>query len=105
MLQQTSSLSHETKAMILESRFIKNNIAQFNENFNPKTVGAMIVNWAKEHSELNYRMSKMYVVKKDIKANGIQYKRGQKLLEKPQNVETREINFYNKKTRAAMKNY
>ena len=40
MLQTTSSLSHETKAMILESRFIRTNIAQFNENFNPKKVGA-----------------------------------------------------------------
>lgn len=103
MLQKTSSLSHETKAMILESRFIKNNIAQFNKNFNPKAVGAMIVNWAKKHKELNYKMSKMYVVKKDIKANGVSYKRGQQVLEKPQGVETREINFYNKKTRAAMK--
>ncbi len=49
MLQKTSSLSHETiKAMILESRFIRTNIAQFNENFNPKKVGAVIVNWEKK---------------------------------------------------------
>ena len=64
MLQKTSSLSHETKAMILESRFIRTNIAQFNESFNPKKTGAAIVNWEKKNHELNYKMRKMYVVKK-----------------------------------------
>lgn len=103
MLQTTSSLSHETKAMILESRFIRTNIAQFNESFNPKKVGAAIVNWEKKNQELNYKMRKMYVVKKDIKVNEVSYKRGQKLLEKPEGVETREINFYEKNTRTAMK--
>ena len=103
MLQTTSSLSHETKAMILESRFIRTNIAQFNENFNPKKVGAAIVNWEKKNQELNYKMRKMYVVKKDIKVNEVSYKRGQKLMEKPNGVETREINFYEKNTRTAMK--
>ena len=103
MLQKTSSLSHETKAMILESRFIRTNIAQFNENFNPKKVGAAIVNWEKKNQELNYKMRKMYVVKKDIKVNEVSYKRGQKLMEKPDGVETREINFYEKNTRTAMK--
>ena len=103
MLQKTSSLSHETKAMILESRFIRTNIAQFNENFNPKKVGAAIVNWEKKNHELNYKMRKMYVVKKDIKVNEVSYKRGQKLMEKPKGVETREINFYEKNTRTAMK--
>ena len=103
MLQKTSSLSHETKAMILESRFIRTNIAQFNESFNPKKVGAAIVNWEKKHQELNYKMRKMYVVKKDIKVNEVFYKRGQKLMEKPNGVETREINFYEKNTRTAMK--
>ena len=103
MLQKTSSLSHETKAMILESRFIRTNIAQFNENFNPKKVGAAIVNWEKKNHELNYKMRKMYVVKKDIKVNEVSYKRGQKLMNKPDGVETREINFYEKNTRTAMK--
>ena len=103
MLQKTSSLSHETKAMILESRFIRTNIAQFNEDFNPKKVGAAIVNWEKKNRELNYKMRKMYVVKKDIKVNGVSYKRGQKLMENPEEVETREINFYEKNTRTAMK--
>ena len=86
MLHKTSSLSHETKAMILESRFIRTNIAQFNENFNPKKVGAAIVNWEKKNHELNYKMRKMYVVKKDIKVNGVYYRRGQKLMEKPDGV-------------------
>lgn len=103
MLQKTSSLSHETKAMILESRFIRTNIAQFNENFNPKKTGAAIVNWEKKNHDLSYKMRKMYVVKKDIKVNGVSYKRGQKLMEKPEGVETREINFYEKNTRTAMK--
>lgn len=89
--------------MILESRFIRNNIAQFNESFNPKRVGAAIVNWEKKNQELNYNMRKMYVVKKDIEVNEVSYKRGQKLLEKPDGVETREINFYEKNTRTAMK--
>lgn len=102
-MQTTSSLSHETKAMILESRFIRTNIAQFNENFNPKKIGAAIVNWEKKNQELNYKMRKMYVVKKDIKVNEVSYKRGQKLMEKPDGVETREINFYEKNTRTAMK--
>ena len=103
MLQTTSSLSHETKAMILESRFIRTNIAQFNKDFNPKKIGAAIVNWEKRHHELNYKMRKMYVVKKDIKVKEVSYKRGQKLMEKPDGVETREINFYEKNTRTAMK--
>ena len=103
MLQKTSSLSHETKAMILESRFIRTNIAQFNENFNPKKIGAAIVNWEKKNHDLSYKMRKMYVVKKDIKVEGVSYKRGQKLMEKPDGVETREINFYEKNTRTAMK--
>ena len=103
MLQKTSSLSHETKAMILESRFIRTNIAQFNESFNPKKVGAAIVNWEKKNHELSYKMRKMYVVKKDIEVNEVSYKRGQKLMEKPDGVETREINFYEKNTRTAMK--
>ena len=103
MLQKTSSLSHETKAMILESRFIRTNIAQFNESFNPKKTGAAIVNWEKKNHDLNYKMRKMYVVKKDIKVNEVSYKRGQKLMEKPDGVETREINFYEKNTRTAMK--
>lgn len=103
MLQKTSSLSHETKAMILESRFIRTNIAQFNESFNPKKTGAAIVNWEKKNHDLSYKMRKMYVVKKDIKVNEVSYKRGQKLMEKPNGVETREINFYEKKTRTAMK--
>lgn len=103
MLQTTSSLSHETKAMILESRFIRTNIAQFNENFNPKKIGAAIVNWERKNRDLNYKMRKMYVVKKDIKVKEVSYKRGQKLLEKPDGVETREINFYEKNTRTAMK--
>ena len=103
MLQTTNSLSHETKAMILESRFIRTNIAQFNENFNPKKTGAVIVNWEKKNQDLNYKMRKMYVVKKDIKVEEVSYKRGQKLMEKPDGVETREINFYEKKTRTAMK--
>lgn len=103
MLQTTSSLSYETKAMILESRFIRTNIAQFNENFNPKKTGAAIVNWEKKNQDLNYKMRKMYVVKKDIKVKEVSYKRGQKLMEKPDGVETREINFYEKNTRTAMK--
>lgn len=103
MLQKTSSLSHETKAMILESRFIRTNIAQFNENFNPKKIGAAIVNWEKKNHDLSYKMRKMYVVKKDIKVGEVSYKRGQKLMEKPDRVETREINFYEKNTRTAMK--
>ena len=103
MLQKTSSLSHETKAMILESRFIRNNIAQFNEDFNPKKTGAAIVNWEKRNHDLSYKMRKMYVVKKDIKVNEVSYKRGQQLMEKPKGVETREINFYEKQTRTAMK--
>lgn len=103
MLQKTSSLSHETKAMILESRFIRTNIAQFNGNFNPKKTGAAIVNWEKKNHDLNYKMRKMYVVKKDIKVDGVSYKRGQKLMEKPKGIETREINFYEKNTRTAMK--
>lgn len=103
MLQKTSSLSHETKAMILESRFIRTNIAQFNENFNPKKTGAAIVNWEKKNHDLSYKMRKMYVVKKDIKVNEVSYKRGQKLMEKPDGVKTREINFYEKNTRTAMK--
>ena len=45
----------------------------------------------------------MYVVKKDIKVNEVSYKRGQKLMEKPEGVETREINFYEKNTRTAMR--
>lgn len=102
-MQTTNSLSHEAKAMILESRFIRSNIAQFNENFNPKKTGAAIVNWEKKNRDLNYKMRKMYVVKKDIKVNKVSYKRGQKLLEKPNGVETREINFYEKNTRTAMK--
>lgn len=89
--------------MILESRFIRTNIAQFNEDFNPKKTGAAIVNWEKKNQDLNYKMRKMYVVKKDIKVNGVSYKRGQKLMEKPDGVETREINFYEKNTRTAMK--
>lgn len=103
MLQTTSSLSHETKAMILESRFIRTNIAQFNESFNPKRVGATIVNWEKKYQKLNYKMRRMFVVKEDIKVDEVSYKRGQKLLEKPNGVKTREINFYEKKTRTAMK--
>lgn len=89
--------------MILESRFIRTNIAQFNESFNPKKIGAAIVNWEKKNQKLNYKMRKMYVVKKDIKVNEVSYKRGQKLMEKPDGVETREINFYEKNTRTAMK--
>lgn len=89
--------------MILESRFIRTNIAQFNENFNPKKTGAAIVNWEKKNYDLNYKMRKMFVVKKDIRVNEVSYKRGQKLMEKPDGVETREINFYEKKTRIAMK--
>ena len=103
MLQKTGSLSHETKAMILESRFIRTNIAKFNESFNPKKTGAAIVNWEKKNQDLNYKMRKMYVVKKDIKVKEVSYKRGQKLMEKPDGVETREINFYEKNTRTAMK--
>jgi len=76
----------------------KKSLSHTNNNFNRKKVGAYIVKWYQKYKKLDYSLTHMYVIKKDI---GI-YTRGQQVFEKP-DVPYRDIYFYPKETRVALR--